>query len=423
MNDIPDKRPVSKNPEGGADTSKHEIDLSDYIGVVWRRKYSVVFGAVCPALLFWLILFFSPRDYCVTYTYDIGPDARTYRALLGQFQDRDSPYGAADRVEKAVLSEKERRILFERFYSAEKIDKLTAVLSEKERRILFERFYSVENQDRLAAKLRENGFEEYARAITQTKIRLEVSDTSLAVTMTGRRAEDVQAISSTVRDNLEKVIPMYCVKEHLSGEVARIKTEMADIEEGRFRRELEVERKKAILARLKTLVSTEAGVTADGLILHFENMRESTEYLPPSYQAQAVDANIIYIEETINADQEKYSYYGKLQSLDEMLLEEIRNKTSSYYTIEEFHSFLTRIAGDYEGSELRHYLSAYVKRIENVISASAPIFESPGVSPVPKGSLKKTGIVFVALLMVTTFGAFLLEAAQKSRKPGFVKSS
>ena len=399
MNDIPDKRPVSKYPEGGADTSEHEIDLSDYFGVVWRRKYFVVFGAVCPALLFWLILFFSPRDYRVTYTYDIGPDTKAFRVLLGQSHDKDSPDGPADKVEKDVLPEKDRRILLGRFYS-------------------------VENLDKLAAKLRENGFEEYARAITQTKIRLEISDTSLAVTMIGGPAEDVQRISSIVRDNLEKVIPMYFVKEHLSGEVARIKTEMADIEEGRFRRELEVERKKAILARLKTLVSTEPGVSSGGLILYFENnVRENSEYLPLSYQVQAVDANIIYIEEAINADQEKCSYYGKLLSLDEMLLEEIRNKTSSYYTIEEFHSFLTRIAGDYEGGDLRHYLSAYVKRIENVISASAPIFESPGVYPVPKGSLKKTGIVFVALLMLTTFGAFLLEAAQKSRKPGFVKSS
>lgn len=398
QSDVPDKQPVSKRSESRADTAMDEINLSEYFGVIWRRKYFVVFGAVCPALLVWLVLFFSPSDYRITYTYDIGPDARAYRAVLGQFQNGDSPDGAVDKVEKAVVSEQDRKILLDRFYS-------------------------VENLDKLAAKLRENGFGEYARDISQTKIQLEVSDTSLAVTMTGRRAEDMQRISSIVRDNLEKVIPMYFVKEHLNGEVAKLKTEMAGIEENKFSLELELERKKAISARLKTLASTEPGMALNGLVLHFESVRENSEYLPLSYQVQATDASIINIEQTIRSNQEKYDYYGSLLGLNVRLLEEVRNKMPSYYTLGEFHSFLAHIMGDDESSDLRSYLSAYIKKIENTMSAHTPIVENPRVSSVPKGSLKKTGIVFVALLMVTTFGAFLWEAAQKDRRPGDVKSS
>ncbi len=397
QNGIPDKRPPSKNPGGGFDTSKDEIDLSDYFRILWRRKYLIVVGAACPALLVWLSLYFSPRSYRVTYTYDIGPHARAYRSVLGQFQDKGSPDEAADKAEEDMLSEGDRRILLERFYSEE-------------------------NFDKLATRLNENGFEEYARDLSQTKIQLEVSDASLAVTMIGRRAEDMQRISSIVGDNMEKVIPMYFVKEHLSDIVAALKTEMADIEENKFNLELELERKKAISARLKTLASTDPGMAPTGLVLHFENVRENSEYLPLPYQVQAADANIVNIEQTIRTDQEKYNYYGGLLSLNERLLEEVRNKMSSYYTIEEFHAFLAQIMGDYESSELKDCLSAYVKRIENIMSASTPIVEKPRISSVPKGSLKKTGIVFVALLMMTTFGAFLLEAAPKSRKPGAVKS-
>lgn len=398
QSDNADKRPASKNTGGRADTSQDEIDLSDYFRVLWRRKYFVVFGAVCPALLVWLIYFLSPNDYRVTYTYDIGPDARTCGALLGGFQEKDSPNVSADKAEKAVLLEKDRRILLDRFYS-------------------------VENLDKLAAKLRENGFEEYARDISQTKIQLNVSDDSLAVTITGGQTQDVQKISSIVRDNLEKVIPIYSVVEHLSGDVARLRTAMASIEENKFGLELELERKKAISARLKTLESTDSGMALDGLVLHFESIGENSEYLPLPYQVRATDANVVNIEQTIRANQEKYDYYGAMLSLHERLLEEVRNKMSSYYTIGEFHSFLVRIMGDYEGSDVRNYLSAYIKKIENATSANTPVIETHRISSVPKGGLRKVGIVFVGLLMMTTFGAFLLDAAQKDQKPGAVKSS
>ena len=395
--DTESSRSLSTSTGGKADTSGDEIDLIDYFTVLWRRRYFILLVTVLPSLLVWCISYFSPGDCRITYTYDIR---NVEKDPIGLF-------GGSLRAEAPAKPD-----------GNSGTDELPGIVQT----MVPDRFYSDENMDKLAAKLKESGYGDYARRISRATVQLEISETSLTMTVTGRQGEDVQGISSVVRDNLEKVIPMYFVKDRLSGEVARIKTAMADIEEGKFGRALELERKKAILARLKTLVSTGPGVTLDGLILHFESVRENSEYLPPSYQVQAVDANIIYIEESINAEQKKCGYYGKLLSLDEMLLEEIRNKTSLYYTIEDFHSFLTRMAGDYEGSDLRHHLSAYVKRIENAISARAPVVERPRVSPAPKGSLKKTGIVFVALLMVTTFGAFLMEVTQKSRKPRFVKS-
>ncbi|UCC98759.1 MAG: hypothetical protein JSW66_02470 [Phycisphaerales bacterium] len=389
--DTEGSRSLSTKTGGRTDTSADEIDLNDYLRVVWKRRHLVVLGTFLPALLFCLILAFSPGECRVTYTYDVRSDEKDPVALLGGFTGA----GASDKCRADLES-----------------DELPGTVHT----MVPDRFYSDENLDRLAARLRECGFGDYAERISRANVQLETSETSLAMTVTGRRGEDVQRISSIVRDNLENVIPMYFVEEHLSGEVVRLKSEMANIEEDRFSLELELGRKKAILVRLKTLASADPGMTQSGPILHFENVHKDSAYLPLSYHVQAADVNIINIEETINADQKKYSYYGKLLSLDERLLEEVRNKMSSHYAVGEFHSFLARVAGDYEGSELRHYLSAYVKRVENVMSASAPIVERPGVYLVPKGSLKKTGIVFAALLMITTFGAFLLEAVQESRK-------
>lgn len=395
---IPDKRPASMNTGSRADTSRDEIDLSYYFGIIWRRKFFVIFGAVCPTLLVWLFLSFSPRDYSITYTYDIELNTRAFRALQGWFRNKDSSSIPADKAEKAVLSERAAKVLQDRFYSMENLDKLTA-------------------------KLRENGFEEYARDISPTKIQLEGSDTLLTVTITSKQAQNVRKISSIVRDDIEKVLPMYSVEEYLNAEVVRLRGAMADFEENKFNLETELEHKKEVSARLKALASTEPDSDMSGLVLHFENVRENSEYLPLSYQVQATDANIIRIEQTIRANQEQYDYYGGVLSLNESFLEEIRSKMSSYYTIGEFRSFLTQLMGSYEGHDLKSYLSAYIKKIENAISVNKPVVETPRICPVPKGGLRKTGIVFVGLLMVTTFGVFLLDAAQKGQELRGVKSS
>ncbi len=392
--DIPNSQPVSRNPKGKPNTSEDEIDLTEYLKVVWRRKYLIALGTLLPSLLVYLGFSFSPSNYRAAYTYDITRDEKDSKVPLSQRAGAENSDGLA------AISGKDE-------------------LSEKERRILLDRFYGTENLDKLANKLRENGFGGYAQGLSQAKIQLEISDSLLTMTVVGGPREDMQKISSIVRDNFERVLPIYSVKQELSGNIAALKTEMAAIEEGKFSLELELERKRAISAKLKNLRPADSNTIPGGIILQFNNISEDREYLPLAYQIQAAGANIISIEETITANQRKYDYYKDLLTLNEKLLDQIKNKTSSYYGISDFRLFATGLVGEYQGEEeLMHYLNAYIKKIENAISANTPIVEEPRIYSVPKGSLKKTVIVFVALLMITTFGAFLLEAVRKSGGPG-----
>jgi hypothetical protein len=393
--DSPNSKPVRKDIQEKVNLYEDEINLIDYLGVLWKRKYFIVLGSVLPALLVGLILSFSPRDYKVTYIYDVALDEIGYNALL------------------------------EQFYRVGNLGKLGAKLAKDEldkkyRDILLERFYSAENLDNLAAKLREHGFDKYAQemyGMCKDKIQLEVSEALLTMTVVGRPQKDVRQISLIVRDNLENVLPIYSVKKELSNAIAELKTNMAYIEENRHSLELDLEKKRSTLAKLRNLTPAEPNEIAGGITLHFENVGENSEYLPLASQIQAIESKIIIIEETIKANQEDYDYYGQLLSLNEKLFDEVKNKTSSHYGIGEFHSFLTTILGDYEGKKLIHYLNAYIKGIEIAIFVNTPIVENPGVSPVQKSSLKKTGIAFAALLMIATFGAFLLEADRKSKAP------
>lgn len=390
-NEIPKNQSVPKSIMGKVDTFEDEIDLIDYFKVLWKWKYFIFLFAALPTLIFFSIFNYSPKDYTITYLYDSWLDKEPSKLLSSEFESIKDLYQLSVQSAENLL--------------------------EKNRRILLDRFYSEENLDKLAARLRENSFDKYAQGISKTQIQLEITNLLLTLTIIGSPEQDMQRISSIVRDDFEKVIPIYAVREELSNVIAGFKAQMADIKDNSFSLELELERKRAILKKMKNLQPSDPNKIPGGIILQIDNISQNSEYLPLAYQIQAIDANIITIEENINANQKKYNYYKNLISLNDKLFEEIKTKTSSYYTIQEFHSFLTNMMGDYTEKELADYLNAYTKRIENMISINTPVIEKPSVYPVAKSAVKKSAVSFAALLMIASFIAFLLEAVQQRQAP------
>jgi len=380
------KNDIPKNILGKADTYEDEIDLIDYFRVVWKRKYFIVLGSALPALIVFLFIYFSPKDYKLTYLYDIGLTEKNYKTLL------------------------------DKFYSAENLGKLTAKLKENK----LNGYWQEINGSNVKLEVSPSYFgNNGAQATDVDKLQKiqEVKGTLLAMTITGRPRKDMEKISSIIRDNFEKVIPIYKTKHELNTTIIDLKTEMADIEERKFDLELELKRKKAISEKLKKMEPADSNKTMDGIVLQFSRVEQSSEYLPLVYQIQATDANIINLEETIRAKQDKYDYYNNLIGLNEKLFSQVKNKVSSYYTVQEFRSFLANMMGDYTETELVDYLNAYAKRIENMISTNTPVIEKPSVYPVPKGAAKKSTVIFAVLLIITTFVAFLSEAVQQKQAP------
>ena len=386
-NGIPNKQSVTKNTVGKAEAPEDEIDLIDYFRVLWKWKYFIFIFTVLPTLVFFLILNFLPTDYQITYIYDTYINKQFPKMFPRELE------GTKDSSQIAARPGQE--------------------LLEKNRRILLDQFYSKENLDKLAAKLRDNGLDIYAQGISKSQIQLEISNTLSTLTIIGSSEQDVQKISSIVREDFEKVIPIYTVREELNSVIAGFKTQMADIKQSSFSMELELERKRAILKKMKDLPPSDPDKIPGGIILQIDDISQNSEYLPLVYQIQAIDANIITIEEIINANQKKYNYYKNLISLNEKLFDEIKNKKSSYYTIQEFHSFLANMMDDYTEKELADYLNAYSKRIENMISINTPVIEKPSANPIPKGTVKKSMVLLASLLIITSFAAFLLEAVQR----------
>ncbi len=79
-----------------------------------------------PALIVGLILFFSPRNYEVTYVYDVKE--RSIYDMRGQsgYDTRNRSYD----VSNWNLDEKNYNVLLDRFYSEENLNKITNKLRE-----------------------------------------------------------------------------------------------------------------------------------------------------------------------------------------------------------------------------------------------------------------------------------------------------
>ncbi len=391
-----------------------EINLIDYFRVLWKRRYFIVLCSVLPALIVGLFFFFSPRNYEVTYVYDVRDDVR------GDVRD-DVRGDVRDDISNWNLNEKNYNILINRFYSEENLNKIINVLRENGLNEYAELLRNAGNSlDALKNLLKFEAVPSYAD-LSEAKItdpeQLEqiqkLKAQLLNMTIVGEPKEDLLKIASVIRSNLENVIPTYMIQERLSANIRTDKTMMADIESNRFSLELTLKINKSTLEKLKSIKTQTPDKTESNIILHFDVGGRSD--LPIEYQIQAAESRMIQLEETIKENEEKYQYYKNLLDLNEKLFAEVKNKALSDYTIQQFRLFLLESVKEVEKEELKDYLSSYTKRIENRIAASVPVTENPGTYAVSKGTAKKSVIVFVAALMMSVFVAFLLEGLKKSQ--------
>jgi CHASE3 domain sensor protein len=394
-----------------------EINLIDYFRVLWKRKSLILLGSILPALIFGVILFLWPKMYKVTYTYDVK-DQSFYDVKDQSLYDLREP---SYNVRNWNLDEKNYNVLLNRFYSTENINKIVSKLREKS----LDRYAELIGRagDRKDSK-KFVDFEVLPPYIDISKAKIteaanleqfrQLKALLLNMTIVARPKNDVGVIASVVRDNFENIIPVYLVAEHLKADTRKCRAEMADIEENKFDKELTLKANKEALTKLKNVKTVVSDESESRIALQFD-ISGKTEYLPIKYQVQATESRIVDIEREISTNEAKYNHYRDLSALNEKLLAELKNNTSSYYTIQQFHSFLTGLISSYEGKTLKDYLNSYIKKIENRISASAPVTEKPKVYAVSKGTAKKTAIVFAVCLMISVFAAFLSEGLQKSQ--------
>jgi hypothetical protein len=386
-NNISNSQKISENRGEQSYDRKDEINLADYLRIILKRKYFIFLCSLLPGLLFGIILFVSPKNCKISYTYDLSQQKNDLKILLDKLDGLENLNRLVAELEKDELSAKNRKILLDSFFDSENLSKL-------------------------AAELKQNGFEEYAQELSGEKIQIRISGTLLTMTVNGRSGQDLKKISSIVRVNFETNLLMYAAKQELSSNISMLKSRIAAIDQNKYSTELELDGQKTILTKLKKKASADSNNTPNGIVLQFDNAGENRSFLPWECQARAAEANIIYIEEAIRLNQKKNSRYKSLIELNEKLLNDISN--SAIDNNREFHSFLINLKGDYQNTEFENYLNSYINKMENAITAYTALIENPKVDVVSKNILKKSAIVFLLLFIMTMFLTFLLEAVRKN---------
>ena len=390
-----------------------EINLMDYFMVIWKRKWFILVGSIVPVLITGLIIYFLPRDYTITYMYDVKD-----QTTMVKDQTKDKP--TMD-VSNWNLNEKNYDVLVSRFYSKENLDRIISKLQQNDLNKYAESINNARGEkelDKLLVFEVLPPFIDIAKTKETDSVKLEelrlLEAQLLNITIITSFKKDICKISSVIRKNFETMIPIYHVADQLNVSINKIRTEMAIIQENKFLLQLALGKNKNILTKLKDIKTETLNKPESDIRLQFD-VGGRSEYLPIEYQVQTAESRIIQIEETIKDNEKRSEYYKSLLSLNQKLLIEVKSKALSHDTMQQFHSFLFKSAKKIKKEELKDYLNSYIKKIENRIAVNIPVIENPKVYPVAKGTVKKSAIAFAIALMISVFTAFLLEGLKKSK--------
>ena len=383
---------LSKQPDGN-NYDEDEIDLIDYFLVLGKYKLLIILGSMLPPLLVGFWLYLSPKDYTISYTYDVRMGEKEFKVIEDTF------------------------ILEDTFFSQENLQKLTNKLRENAIT-----FYADRIDEDLSNPISFEVFPSFSEAIDPSKTKnfqdfekvLQLKGSLLIMHIRSKSKDNIHEIARICRDNFEHIVPLYSVRNDTRSTISRLKEEMAGIEEARFSLNQRLEREMATLEKLKSSTSETEFELPNDLVLQFNNVAQNSPYLPLAYQIQALKTQIIDIEDQIRAQKEKHSYDSMLLDLNLKVFDHLKKDSS----MQQFYAFLKETLQNNQNDpqEVRDYLGAHIKRIENTIANRTPIVEKPMINSVAKGTVKKSALVFAVAFMTSIFVAFLREATAQHLK-------
>jgi hypothetical protein len=370
--------------------ANEDISLIDCVLVLIKHKWFILLGSVTPAFILGLVVFLLPRHYEIRYTY------------------------------RMPLNETGLRVLENKFYSAENTEKLSEKFREHGRNDYIRKLAVADiggNGQWAGFEVFPPLFDTTAKTLDELQKRQETRGTLLVFRMRDNTPTALLETAGIYRFNFEQVVLLYLEKDKLTNKIISLKGDMADIEETRFTLNQQLERKKSTLEKLKKSASEPAAKQPDGIVLQFDSASGSGDYLPLSFQIQAVQTQQINLEENIRSKSEQYAYLAEMLALNETLLEYLKQAEQSHFTVGQFHAFLMETQSHYavDSNHLKDYLNAYIKRIENEMASSSPLSENPKMSAIPNGTLKKTAVIFSLAFILSIMGAFLREGLQQRK--------
>jgi hypothetical protein len=312
-------------------------------------------------------------------------------------------------------------------------------LSESQYSVLQQRFFSQENLDKILFQLRGQGLEKYAQRLAKARVRqsfdrlirfdvspmyprrLQTTDPNtstqisnfqarlLYVKVFGNSEDQVLTAEAVVTNNLENILPLYDIRNGLKESIQEYKRLASEIEDKRFLLTVDLQKEQAKLLKLKGVEEGAAQRGQDNIVLQFNDMKSSSEFLPLSYQILAVQSRIIDLQESVAGNVEKYAYYLKVLDVNGRLLNQIEGNLLAYYTVGQFLESLREQLKTSQDAAVTDHLQSYIRKTENLVQMSTRAGEKPAVYLVSKKIARNSILTFVVSLMIALFTAVLLE--------------
>ena len=380
-------QPVNEMPTERVDGEvgrTREPPILRYLHVLWKHRFLIIGGTLLPALVVGAMLYFWPKKYTVTFVYE------------------------------RPLAESEYNVFLRRFYSSENLAKIIEQLQSSGVGDYAKQLKEARTEAELGKLVRFAVSPGYPRRLQTTdpetsELISAFEARLLYVDITGDSRRDMAAISTAITDNIEDILPVYEIRNALKESIQEYKVLAAEIEDNRFTDSLELAKEKEKLQRLTGLSEGQTPAGADSVILQFQDVRESQEFLPLPYQVRAVQSKIIELEESLQSDREKYDYYLKIVALNDQLLGVVEASILKPYTVGQFLTYLDGQKTACEDESLRDYLNSYIRKTQNLILVNTRAGEQPVVYAVSKGIFKRTVLAAILGFMVASFVAVVLE--------------
>ncbi|MGE5295912.1 MAG: hypothetical protein ACM3VT_13890 [Solirubrobacterales bacterium] len=393
-----ERRNAATNPHesgrNGADgVPPHGPAVLLYLSLLWRHRFLIAAVSIAPAVAVALLLALWPSRYTATFVY-------------------------------------ERQ------------------LAESQHSVLLQRFYSQENLDKISAHLREQGLADYALRLDKARVRqsfdklirfevspmypkrLQTTDPCMSaqisafqarllyVKVLGDSESQVLKAGAVVTNNLENILPLYDIRNGLKESIQEHKRLAAKIEDNRFSQTVDLQAEQSKLLKLKGVDGIATQPAQDSIVLQFNDVKNSSEFLPLSSQVLAVQSRIIDLQESMARDTEKYGFYLKVLELNDRLLGQIEKNLLTDYTVRQFlESLGEQLQANQSETAVADYLKSYIRKTENLIQANTRAGEKPVVYPMPKGIVRNSALAFVMFLMIALFTAVLSEYRRQRRDP------
>ncbi len=362
-----------------------------YAQLLWKRRFMILLGSLLPAVGLAFAIHAWPVEYTTTFVYE------------------------------RPLMESEYNVLLRRFYSSENLDKIVSRLREKGITEYAAKLENTETEQALERLIRFSVSPAYPTRLQSTdpttsedisKFKAQL----LSIEIVGDSKDDMAAVSEAITTNFENVLPIYDIRNDLKESIRDIEELAAEIADSRFSMTVELQKEKTRLEKLSSLAKAPSETAQSNVVLQFTEVAESREFLPLPLQRDAVQSKIIDLQETLSSDEEMYSHYLKVLTLNGRLLSEIEGSLLVYYTVPEFLSFLNEQLQACDENVMIDYLKSYIRKTRGLTLVNTHAGEQPIVYPVPKHVVKRGVLALIVFLMIMTFIAVVLEYGQERRQ-------